>query len=186
MGLGKKQEGRKESKKGGGSNWSQLNWGPNIADTSFFFRFFSITELQPMTGTSRRIPSPFEVSKKHTWGKNNKTVKEYWKQVWKIKKMAAETRRYFFWLSKTFSGNFLRAGHPSRVQVKFQGKQQQEKTAFITILGLKDCGGFKGRQEMSGYKVVPFAISANFGCNLSANVYAGENPYKKGEFLVGF
>ena len=127
MGLGKKQEGRKESKKGGGSNWSQLNWGPNIADTSFFFRFFSITELQPMTGTSRRIPSPFEVSKKHTWGKNNKTVKEYWKQVWKIKKMAAETRRYFFWLSKTFSGNFLRAGHPSRVQVKFQGKQQQEK-----------------------------------------------------------
>ena len=39
---------------------------------------------------------------------------------------------------------------------------------FITIHGLKDCGGFKGRQEMSRYQVVPFAISANFGCNLSA------------------
>ena len=57
---------------------------------------------------------------------------------------------------------------------------------FITILGLRDCGGFKGRQEMSRYQVVPFAISANFGCNLSAKVYAGENPYKNGDFLVGF
>ena len=25
-----------------------------------------------------------------------------------------------------------------------------------------------------------------FGCNLSAKVYAGENPYKNGDFLVGF
>ena len=67
--------------------------------------------------------------------------------------------------------------------------QIQRKTknpVFITILGLKDCGGFKGRQEMSRYKVVPFAISANFGCNLSAKVYASENPYKNGDFLVGF
>ena len=39
---------------------------------------------------------------------------------------------------------------------------------------------------MSRYQVVPFAISANFGCNLSAKVYAGENPYKNGDFLVGF
>ena len=67
--------------------------------------------------------------------------------------------------------------------------QIQRKTknpVFVTILGLKDCGGFKGRQEMSRYQVVPFAISANFGCNLSAKVYAGENPYKNGDFLVGF
>ena len=39
---------------------------------------------------------------------------------------------------------------------------------------------------MSRYQVVPFAISANFGCNLSAKVYAGENQYKDGDFLVGF
>ena len=39
---------------------------------------------------------------------------------------------------------------------------------------------------MSRYQVVPFAISANFGCNLSAKVCAGENPYKNGDFLVGF
>ena len=39
---------------------------------------------------------------------------------------------------------------------------------------------------MSRYQVVQFAISANFGCNLSAKVYAGENPYKNGDFLVGF
>ena len=93
--------------------------------------------------------------------------------------MAAEKRRIFFWPSKTFSGRFLRAGYPSRVQVKFKGKQKNQ-------FGLKDCGGFKGRQEMSRYRVVPFAISANFGCNVSAKVYAGENPYKNGDFLVGF
>ena len=96
----------------------------------------------------------------------------------------AETRRNFLGLSKTFSGSFLRAGYPARVQVKFKGKQKNP--VFITILGLKDCGGFKGRQEMSRYQVVPFAISANFGCNLSAKVYAGENPCKNGDFLVGF
>ena len=39
---------------------------------------------------------------------------------------------------------------------------------------------------MSRYQVVLFAISANFGCNLSAKVYAGENQYKDGDFLVGF
>ena len=36
-----------------------------------------------------------------------------------------------------------------------------------------------GRREMSQDQVVPFAISANFGCNLSAKVYASD-------FLVGF
>ena len=39
---------------------------------------------------------------------------------------------------------------------------------------------------MSRYQVVPFAISANFVRNLPAKVYAGENPYKNGDFLVGF
>ena len=57
---------------------------------------------------------------------------------------------------------------------------------LITFLGLKDCGGLKGRREMSRYQVAPFAISANFGSNLSAKVYAGGNPYKNGDFLVGF
>ena len=38
---------------------------------------------------------------------------------------------------------------------------------------------------MSRYQVVPFAISANFRCNLSAKVYAGENLYNNGDFLVG-
>ena len=39
---------------------------------------------------------------------------------------------------------------------------------------------------MSRYHVVPFAISANFGCNPSAKVHASENSYKNGDFLVGF
>ena len=88
---------------------------------------------------------------KHTWGKNNKTVKEYWKQVWNITKMAAGVVEKFLWLSKTFCGSFLRAVYPSRVQVKFKGKQQQQqqekKPVFIVFLGLKDFGGFKDRQE---------------------------------------
>ena len=32
----------------------------------------------------------------------------------------------FFCLSNTFSGNFLRVGYPSRVQVKFKGKQKTQ------------------------------------------------------------
>ena len=64
--------------------------------------------------------------------------------------------------------------------------QIQRKTNRIRIVfhGLKDFGGFKGRQEMSRFQVVPFAISANFGFNLSVKIYARENPYKNGEFLV--
>ena len=34
--------------------------------------------------------------------------------------------------------------------------------------------------------MVPCAISANFGCDLSAKVYAGENPYKNGDFFGWF
>ena len=40
--------------------------------------------------------------------------------------MAAETRKIFFWLSKKFSGNFIRAGYPSRIQVKFKDKQKKK------------------------------------------------------------
>ena len=39
---------------------------------------------------------------------------------------------------------------------------------------------------MARFQVVPFAISANFGFNLSLKTYARENPYKNVEFLVGF
>ena len=39
---------------------------------------------------------------------------------------------------------------------------------------------------MARFQVVPFAISANFGFNLSMKIYARENPYKNAEFLVAF
>ena len=99
------------------------------------------------------------------------------------KKMAAETRRIFlafkdvFW---KFSSRWLPLTGSGQIQRK------TKSPVFITFLGLKDCGGFKGRREKSLYQVVPFAIAANFGCNLSAKVYASENPYKNGDFLVGF
>ena len=92
----------------------------------------------------------------------------------KNKKDGGRNAENLFWLSKTFSGHFL------------QIQRKTKNPVFITFLGLKHCGGFKGRREMARYQVVPFAISANFGCNLSAKVYAGENPYKNGDFLVGF
>ena len=38
---------------------------------------------------------------------------------------------------------------------------------------------------MARFQVVPFAISTNFGFNLSVKIYAPENPYKNAEFLVG-
>ena len=96
--------------------------------------------------------------------------------------MAAETRRIFFGFQRRFLGVFF-----ALAALGFRSNSKEnKKPSFITFLGLKDCGGFKGRKEMSRYQVVPFAISANVGCNLSAKVYAGENPYKNGDFLVGF
>ena len=60
------------------------------------------------------------------------------------------------------------------MQVKFKGKQK--KTVFLVFPSLKDFGGFKDRPErchdnMSGGTV---------------KIDARENPYKNGEFLVGF
>ena len=48
-------------------------------------------------------------------------------QVIEVYKSTGST--ILFWLSKTFSGSFLRGGYPSRVQVKFKGKQ---KTQFLS------------------------------------------------------
>ena len=97
--------------------------------------------------------------------------------------MAAETRGNFFLAFKDvfwkFSSRWLPLTGSGRIQRK------TKNPVFITILGFKDCGGFKGRQEMSRYQVLPFEISANFGCNLSAKVYAGESLYKNGDYLVG-
>ena len=99
--------------------------------------------------------------------------------------MATETRRIFFGFQRRFqfwkfSSRWLPLTGLGQIQRK------TKNPVFITFFGLKDCGGFKGRREMSRYQVVPFAISANFGCNLSAKVYASENPFKNGDFLVGF
>ena len=69
--------------------------------------------------------------------------------------MTAGIAEKFFWLSKTFSGRFLRAVYPSRVRVNLKGKQKQKKTVFIVFLGSKDFGGFKDRQEMSRFQVLP-------------------------------
>ena len=86
-------------------------------------------------------------------------VQEYWKQAWKIRKMVAASRRNLFWLSfQDVFWKFLCAVYPSRVQVKFKGKQTNKQKVVIVFLGLKDwC--FKSRREMSRFQEVPFAIS---------------------------
>ena len=98
--------------------------------------------------------------------------------------MAAETQKFFFLAFKDVFRKFSSRWLPPTGSGQIQRKTKYP--VFITFLGLKDCGGFKGRREMSGYQVVPFVISANFGCNISAKVYASENPHKNGDFLVGF
>ena len=93
----------------------------------------------------------------------------------------------FFWAFQDVFWKFSSRWLPRTGSGQIQRKTKNP--VFITILGLKDCGGFKGRREVSQYQVVPFAISANFGCiNLSAKVYAGESesPYKNGDVSVGF
>ena len=97
--------------------------------------------------------------------------------------MAPKLREFCSSFQRSFLEIFFALATPHGLR---SNSKENKNPLFITILSLKDCGGFKGRQEMSRYQVVPFAISANFGCNLSAKVYAGENPYKNGDFLVGF
>ena len=103
----------------------------------------------------------------------------------KNKKDGGRKAEIFFLSFKDVFWKFSSRSPPLTGSGQIQRKTKKNP-AFITILGLKDCGGFKGRREMSRYEVLPFVISANFGCNLSAKVYAGENPYKNGDFLVGF
>ena len=103
--------------------------------------------------------------------------------------MAAASRRNSFWLSFQvvfwkFSSRCLPLTGSGQIQRKTN--KQTNKKVVIVFLGLKEFGGFKDRREMSRFQVVPFAISANFGFNLSVKVYASENPYKNGEFLFGF
>ena len=102
--------------------------------------------------------------------------------------MAAASRRNLFWVSFQevfwkYSSRCLPLTGSGQIQRK---TNKQTNKVVIVFLCLKDFGGFKGRREMSRFQVVPFAISANFGFNLSMKVYTRENPYKNGEFLFGF
>ena len=67
--------------------------------------------------------------------------------------MAAGVADKFFCLSKTLSGRFLRAFYPSQAQVQIKGTQKNP--VFTVFLGLKDFGGFKDRQEVSRFQVLP-------------------------------
>ena len=55
--------------------------------------------------------------------------------------------------------NFLRVAYPAAA-LSLNSKENKNPL-LITFLSLKDCGGFKGGQEMSRFQVVPCAISAN-------------------------
>ena len=67
--------------------------------------------------------------------------------------MAAGVAEKFFWLSKTFSEWFLRVSTLHKFRSNLKGNKK--KTVFIVFLGLKDFGGFKDRQEMSRFRVLP-------------------------------
>ena len=73
-----------------------------------------------------------------------------------------------------------------RVPVWSKTKGGEEAGAPGPSPGSATGGDFKGGPEVTRFQVVSFAISANFGFNLSVKVHARENPLKNGEFLVGF
>ena len=89
-------------------------------------------------------------------------VQEYWKQAWKIRKMAAASRRNLFWLSFQdvfwkFSSRCLPLTGSGQIQRKTNKKTNKQKVVIV-FLGLKDwC--VKSRREMSWFQVVPLAIS---------------------------
>ena len=69
---------------------------------------------------------------------------------------------------------------------RYKTKGGEEAGASGPSPGSATGGDFKGGPEVTRFQVVSFAISANFGFNLSVKVHARENPLKNGEFLVGF
>ena len=73
-----------------------------------------------------------------------------------------------------------------RASVWSKTKGGEEAGASGPCLGSATGGDFKGGPEVTRFQAVSFAISANFGLNLSVKVHARENPLKNGEFLVGF
>ena len=88
--------------------------------------------------------------------------------------MATETRRIFFWLSKTFLEIFFALATPHGFSSN--SKENKKKTVFITFFGLKDCDSFKGRREMSRYQVVIFPRKS-----MQVKIHS-----KMAIFLVGF
>ena len=73
-----------------------------------------------------------------------------------------------------------------RASVWSKTKGGEEADASGPSLGSATGGDFKGGPEVTRFQVVSFAISANFGLNLSVKVLAREKKKKNGEFLVGF
>ena len=86
--------------------------------------------------------------------------------------MAVESRRNYFGFQDVF-WKFSSRCLP--LTVLGQVERKSENPGSIVFLRLKECGGIKGRREMSRFQMVLFAISAKFGFSISVKVYAREN-----------
>ena len=89
--------------------------------------------------------------------------------------MAVETRRIFLGFQRRFLEIFFALATPHGFR---SNSKENKNPVFVTFFGLKDCGGFKGRREMSRYQVVPFAFFlCCFSWFLIANWWS--RPYYK-------
>ena len=74
---------------------------------------------------------------KHTWGKNDKTVKEYWKQILKITKIAGGVADNFFGFPRRFLDVFFAlsvltsSGQIQRETKKFLSYSLVKKTLVV-------------------------------------------------------
>ena len=78
--------------------------------------YYSFEKLPVRVGVSVFLLRPWHFQMKHTWRKNDKTVKEYWKQVGK-QRWRTNRWEIGLWLSKAFSGSFLNPVSPLSAQV---------------------------------------------------------------------
>ena len=69
--------------------------------------------------------------------------------------MAAGVAEKFFGFPKRFLEVFFALSTPHEFRSNSKGNK---KPVAVVFLGLKDFGGFKDRQEMSRFQVVPFAM----------------------------
>ena len=89
--------------------------------------------------------------------KTTKRSKSTGNKFAKQQRWRPESRRNFFGFPRRFLEGFFALSTPHEFGSTSKGNKKKKKTVFIAFLASKDFGGFKDRQEMSRFQVLPWS-----------------------------